>query len=84
MVLSLRKAQFFRFVIAVLADWVLLKPINPLRVLYNMLNNLNALVLTTGKTGNMPTAELHAQRYYKFPILSPIDTTEGGFCAERG
>jgi len=28
MVLSLRKAQFFRFVIAVLADWLLLKPIN--------------------------------------------------------
>ncbi|WP_314948409.1 hypothetical protein [Hoylesella shahii] len=49
-----------------------------------MLNKLNALVLTTGKTGNMPTAELHAQRYYKFPILSPITTTEGGFCAERG
>jgi hypothetical protein len=84
MVLSLRKAQFFRFVIAVLADWLPLKPINPLRVLYNMLNKLNALVLTTGKTGNMPTAELHAQRYYKFPIFRSIDTTEGGFCAERG
>jgi hypothetical protein len=84
MVLSLRKAQFFRFVIAVLVDWLLLKPINPLRVLYNMLNKLNALVLTTGTTVNMPTAKLHAQRYYKFPILRPIDTTEGGFCAERG
>ncbi|MGP1469456.1 MAG: hypothetical protein ACTTJY_08955 [Hoylesella shahii] len=49
-----------------------------------MLNKLNALVLTTGTTVNMPTAELHAQRYYKFPILRPIDTTEGGFCGERG
>lgn len=84
MVLSLRKAQFFRFVIAVLVDWLLLKPINPLRVLYNMLNKLNALVLTTGTPVNMPTTELHAQRYYKFPIFRSIDTTEGGFCAERG